>query len=452
MASFYLDRMLPRSGVLGQLVNDPNCSGQSDLRMKLLIFSHVPPPFHGQSYMVRMLVDVLRGDVRSAARGAEVEVFHVDARLSDSIENIGQAGFKKVLLLIKYCLRAVWWRVRHDVRNFYYVPAPGLRAAVYRDWIVMAFCRPFFPFVIYHWHAVGLGDWIETQARPWERLVSRWLLGRPELSIVLGEFNRRDALQLRSQHIAVVPNGIPDPCPEFDESLRKIRISCAVLRRQLLGYESTGGQRIDKPASDGCEFRVMFIGLCHRSKGLFDALDAIALANRRLQSSPLRISLAVAGGFWTDAERVEFESRIQRPDLTRDGTPLVVYKGFVSGESKQVLFRECDCLCFPTYYPAESFGLVVAEAMAWGMSVVATRWRTVPELLPSKYAGVVDIQSPEQVSEALIQMAGSQYDDRLRSLFLERYTDHRFTEAMLRVLLDHRGELVARPGRDSRRA
>ena len=387
--------------------------------------------------MVQLLVDGLGGDARSAAKGNPVDLFHIDARLSDSIDAIGQAGFKKVLLLPHYCLQAIWCRFRHGVRNFYYVPAPGLRAAIYRDWIVMAMCRPFFPFVIYHWHAVGLGDWIETQARPWERLISRWLLGRPELSIVLGEFNRRDAQQLRSRRVAVIPNGIPDPCPGFDESMQAIRISRAAARQLLFGKGSSAGPDSGKPAAEAREFRVMFIGLCHRPKGLFDAVEAIALANRRLQSSPLRITLAVAGGFWTDGERIEFESRVQRPDLMRDGTPLVIYKGFVSGENKQRLFRESDCLCFPTYYPAESFGLVVAEAMAWGLSVVTTRWRTVPELLPAGYAGLVDIQSPEQLSEALIEMAGSDYDARLRSRFLERYTERRFVGAILNVLQDN---------------
>lgn len=387
--------------------------------------------------MVQLLVDGLGGDSRGGRMGKAVDVFHVDARLSDSIDSIGQAGFKKVVLLIQYCLQAIGCRLRHGVRNFYYVPAPGLRAAIYRDWIVMALCRPFFPFVIYHWHAVGLGDWIETQARPWERWISRWLLGRPELSIVLGEFNRRDARQLGSQRVAVVPNGIPDPCPGFDESLRAIRISRAAARQLLLGNGSAVSADSRKPAPEACEFRVMFIGLCHRPKGLFDAVEAILLANRRLQSSPLRITLAVAGGFWTDAERVEFENRIRQPDLMRDGTPLVVYKGFVSGESKQRLFRESDCLCFPTYYPAESFGLVVAEAMAWGLSVVTTRWRTVPELLPAGYAGLVDVRSPEQLSEALLAMAGSDYDARLRARFLECFTERRFVGAVEEVLRNH---------------
>lgn len=405
--------------------------------MKILVFAHVPPPSHGQSFMVKLLIEAVRDRNRSAANGEKIEVFHVDARLSDSIENIGKAGFWKVLRLVKYCLKAIWWRLRHGVRTFYYVPAPGLRAAVYRDWIVMAFCRPFFPSIIYHWHAVGLGDWIETKAHPWERLISRWLLGRPELSIVLGEFNRRDALQLRSLKDSLVPNGIPDPCPDFEKSVLSTRIARAAARQLSLEYRPPDRSGAIDPTLEAYEYRVLFIGLCHRSKGLFDALDAIALANRSVQSSPLRISLSVAGGFWSEAERAEFESRIQRPDLMRDGTPLVAYQGFVSGESKARLFHQSDCLCFPTYYSAESFGLVVAEAMAWGLSVVATRWRTIPELLPPEYEGLVDIKSPEQVSDALLVMARSQYDARLRALFLDRYTDHRFTESILPVLLAH---------------
>ena len=392
--------------------------------------------------MVQLLVDgfggdVWRGDAGTSLKGKPVEVFHVDARLSESIDEIGQAGFKKLFLLTSYCFQAIWCRIRHGVRNFYYVPAPGLRAAVYRDWIVMALCRPFFPCLIYHWHAVGLGDWIETQARPWERWVSRWLLCRPELSIVLGEFNRRDAQQLGSKCVEVVPNGIPDPCPGFDESVQPLRISRAAFRQKLLLKGTAAGSATNSYPQDDYEFRAMFIGLCHRPKGLFDAVEAISLANRRLCHTPLRVTLAVAGGFWTDIERVEFEERIQKPDLIRDGAPLVVYKGFVSGEGKQRLFRESDCLCFPTYYPAESFGLVVAEAMAWGMSVVTTRWRTVPELLPPGYPGVVDVRSPAQLSEALLSMAGANYDARLRSRFLECYTERRFADNMVKVLQDN---------------
>jgi hypothetical protein len=33
-------------------------------RMKLLLFAHVPPPHHGQSYMVKLILDGIGGDQR----------------------------------------------------------------------------------------------------------------------------------------------------------------------------------------------------------------------------------------------------------------------------------------------------------------------------------------------------------------------------------------------------
>ncbi len=377
--------------------------------------------------MVQLVLDGLRGGLEhpgaEAPADAALEVFHVDARLSDSIGDIGHAGWRKVWRLLGYCGQAVWARLRHGVKCFYYIPAPGLRAAVYRDWIVMALCRPFFPVVVYHWQAMGLGDWIESTARPWERWISRRLLARPELSIVLGEINRRDAQQLESKQVAVIANAIADPCPRFESEMLATRIERAQARASARG-EGDAEQ----------EFRVMYIGLCHREKGLFDAVEAIALANRQLGDAPLRITLSVAGGFWQESDRVEFDRRIGQPDLLRRGVPLVTYLGFVSGPEKRQLFARSDCLCFPTYYSAESFGLVVLEAMAWGLHLVTTRWRTVPELLPPEYPGVVEIKAPQEIAAKLVESARRPYEPGLRARFLERYTADQFARSLRKVL------------------
>ncbi|MDP6306978.1 MAG: hypothetical protein QGH02_06515, partial [Verrucomicrobiota bacterium] len=128
--------------------------------MKLLVFAHVPPPFHGQSFMVQQLLDELHND-------ETIEVFHVDSRLSRDVDDIASASPRKLLLIFRYCLKAIWLRLRHGVNYFYCVPAPGLRNAVYRDWIVMILCRPFFRRTIFHYQASGVGSWLETGARPW---------------------------------------------------------------------------------------------------------------------------------------------------------------------------------------------------------------------------------------------------------------------------------------------
>jgi len=407
--------------------------------VKLLVFAHKPPPHHGQSYMVELLLEAFGGDAGKAVAGARhpgvdgVECYHVDCRFSDGMEDIGRARLGKVFLAFKYCAEAVRLRFRFGARLFFYIPAPPVRAAIYRDWLVMALCRPFFRQRIYFWQAAGLGEWLKS-ARPWERGLTRALLGKPDLSIVLGEYCRTDAVAFGSKQTAVVPNGIPDPCPEFDQQELPARLKRVSTRKAALAAGSPAG----KPAA---WFDVLFLSLCTREKGLFDTLEAVALANAALarKQSPLRIRLTVAGKFWREPERLEFDQRIARPDLngrTGDSPEAVVrYRGFVAGEEKRRLFRESDCLCFPTYYQAESFGIVLIEAMAHGLPVVTTRWRTIPELLPAGFNGLVEPRSPEQIAAALRALLDKEYDPALRSRFLERYTNHKFAEGIKSALL-----------------
>src|SRR5208282_3390687 len=137
-------------------------------RMKLLVFAHVPPPHHGQSYAVKLMLENFGGDrrVRNAASRPPgrfgIECYHVNAQFSRGLEDIGELQSIKLARLSFHCLEAIWCRFRYGVENFYYVPAPGKSIALYRDWLVMLICRPFFKKVIFHWHAAGLAKWLET--------------------------------------------------------------------------------------------------------------------------------------------------------------------------------------------------------------------------------------------------------------------------------------------------
>src|SRR5690348_8573245 len=198
--------------------------------MKLLIFAHTPPPHHGQSYMVQLLLAGFGGDRRKQKRtggnclrenevkGRDygIECYHVNARLSKKLEDIGDLRIGKFFLLLGYCLQAIWCRLRYGVTNFYYIPAPGKRSALYRDWLVMAICRLVFKRFILHWHAAGLAKWLETSVQIRTRALTYQLMKRADLSIVLSKYNRADAEKLFGKHITVVSNGIPDPCPDFE--------------------------------------------------------------------------------------------------------------------------------------------------------------------------------------------------------------------------------------------
>lgn len=391
--------------------------------------------------MVEQLLEVWGGDVRSGRsstnEGASrwgVDVYHVDARFSDDVGDIGHAGWRKIGRLLKYCAEAIGCRLRFGVTDFLYIPAPGMRAPLYRDWMILMLCRPFFRRRIYYWQAAGLSQWLEEDARLWERRLSRWLLGRPAVSIVLGEYCRADGEYFSSGTVAVVPNAIPDPCPDYDRGIAAERALRAGRRTASL-VKSGGTPEIEI-------YRVLFIGLCTREKGLFDAMEAIGLANRELASrgSGVRIQLNVAGKFWREEERREFDERLKQPDLAgsinSSGEPAVRYVGFVGGGDKRRLFTDCDCMCFPTFYPAESFGIVLIEAMAFGMQIVTTRWRTIPELFPKSFTGLVEPRYPSQLAAALLAALETGCAPSLREHFLSRFTREQFARNITNALMD----------------
>ncbi len=390
--------------------------------MKLLIFANVPPPYHGQSYGVQRMMNGFGGDHRWGRRKATVEspdrfgieCYHVNAQLSQDLKDIGKFRAGKFFLLFGYCLQAIWCRFRYGVTNFYYVPAPGIRSALYRDWLVMLLCRPFFRKIIFHWHAAGLPEWLETVASARARNFTHRLMKNSDVSVVASEFNRRDAEKFNARRIFVVSPGVLDPCPQFEKEVLKLRQAKIAAQQKILS-----GHAAEVNTNDAM-VNVLYLALCTREKGVFDTVEGVALANEKnaINKFPLRFRLTLIGAFASSTEEKELRELIQRRGLQDD----VECLGFVSEERKAQAFANADLFCFPTYYHAESFGAVIVEAMAFGLPVITTRWRSIPEILPQDYPGFVDPKSPGQIADALQRLAGMDLAKALREMFVRRFT------------------------------
>jgi glycosyltransferase involved in cell wall biosynthesis len=405
--------------------------------MKLLVFAHTPPPHHGQSYMVQLMLEALGGDRRTARHGqpplpgAEwgIECYHVNARLSQKLEEIGDFRVGKLILLVGYCLQAIWCRFRHGVTTFYYIPAPGKRSALYRDWLILFLCRPFFKRIILHWHASGLAKWLETVVLIRSRALTYAAAKRADLSIVLSEYGRADAEKLLPLRIAIVGNGIPDPYPQFTTELLPRRRARLQARRLLLADQVVPPELAALTGPEPDVFKVLFLGHCTRDKGLFEAVRGAILARQQLIDSSSRISLklVVAGQFVHSEEEAEFHRL-----CAEEGREAVEYVGYVTGETKSSYLKQADGFCFPSHI--ESFGLVLVEAMAFGLPIVVTRCGAMPEVVSRDYPGLVDRGRPDQIAEALLRIMTQEDFEQLRQRFEANFTLERHVARLAAAL------------------
>ena len=100
--------------------------------------------------------------------------------------------------------------------------------------------------------------------------------------------------------------------------------------------------------------RGAFIGAVHRMAAALDG--EIELVCGAFSSNPEKSKASGKDLYLPDDQTTFTELR------DKLGSRNFEHVGFVGGNEKKAFFENADCLCFPTKYEAESFGLVAAEA------------------------------------------------------------------------------------------
>lgn len=172
--------------------------------------------------------------------------------------------------------------------------------------------------------------------RAWKKRWAWWFYQRRDLQTarVLHATAKREAENLRRlglrQPIAIIPNGVGLPVlPERSRPLGSPRIA-------------------------------LFLGRIHPVKGLVELVESWRVA--RPAGWKVILSGPDEGG-----HRREVVEAIGRAGLEN----CFEFVGAVDGEEKIMLYRRADLFLLPSF--TESFGLVVAEALACGVPVITTK-------------------------------------------------------------------------------
>lgn len=191
------------------------------------------------------------------------------------------------------------------------------------------------PRIIIHWHSdiVGKG-FLGRLVRPFERS----MLKRADAIICTSPpyAGHSGALASWRDKVRCVPIGLPDPSPEgtvpLPEPFRSFR----------------AGKRL-----------IFSAGRLVPYKGFRFLIEAMA-------HLPADVSLVIAGEGPLGEELRSLASDLGVQDR-------VLFAGRVSDLEMDALFRHADLFCLPSIERSEAFGVVLVEAMARGIPLVATR-------------------------------------------------------------------------------
>lgn len=308
----------------------------TDKRPRVVVAGQIPPPLSGQHVAVETLLRSLQADER-------FEVEHLPYSFAASMEDQGRFTPAKVLQLLTLCARLVRLRMRGPIDVLVHPVGGTSTGSTIRDVTVLTLARALVRHTVVQFHGAGHG-------RAWPRdrrllvRVARRAFRRADGAIVHARANAVDAEFLGIDPVFVAPHQIRD---ELDRDLVQ---------------------------RDGQVVRLLYVGHLGPHRGTPELIEAFA----RVVSSDPDVRLVLAGTPVGSYSAAALYDQLDRLGLAG---AVEVALGGVRGREKNELFGGCDVFVFPTVFEAESFGLVLAEALMWGLPVVATDWRANAEVL-----------------------------------------------------------------------
>lgn len=341
---------------------------------RLLIVGPLPPPLGG----VQLIIDMQRHSVLS--REFELHVVDTSKRqLRWAVEN---PTWKTPIYFARDFLRLVraLARLRPDVVLVHAAPSFSLL----RDWVFMVIARIAGAKVICHYHGTLHTRFPSGETRS-GRAIGRMLMSAAHRVIVLGpSYQREMAKAWMRDDLVWAPN------------MADVELFRSVAAGAPVPWLASGDRA------------VLFVGRLSAPKGLYDLFDAIP---RVLECHP-EAKFVLVGVAENDAKEPEIRAEAGRRGITAR----IAFLGALEGRDKAVAFATSQMLVVPSR--TEAFPLVIPEAMAAGLPVIATAVGAIPDFVKDEEDGFLIAPGDWQaLSERICRLLS---DENLRRRIGER--------------------------------
>lgn len=287
---------------------------------------------------------------------------------------IGAFSFSGVIMNLVILFR---FFIKFLFSSIIYIAIGTSSLGFFRDAIMIWSAKIFKKRVVLHLHGGGYKHFYESSPYWFKRMI-RLTFTKVDTIIVLGQLLRDQFYFVPriENKIKVVPNGLP------------LKVQDPYIKPKHLS--------ISKP------MRLLYLSNLVPSKGFLDVLEACKIL---YYDRNISIHCDFCGAFIhsiTDknvnhfqAENI-FRNRIHEYGLS----DIVKYHGTVRGEKKIKLLKRAHIFILPTYYPWEGQPISIIEAQAFGIPVIATPYRGIPEQIKHQYNGLlVAPKNPRQIAD-----------------------------------------------------
>jgi glycosyltransferase involved in cell wall biosynthesis len=311
-------------------------------RKRVVIAGQLPPPQGGQNIMIARILEELRAEI-------SFETVHWAFFFSRDLNTSRRASFGKIIQLTLCLWRLLRIRIGGPIDLLLY-PAGGPHfVPVVRDICLLPFVRLASKRLVVQFHAAGIAEKLRKPGL--NHRVLALVTRQADAAIIMSDYNRVDPESLGIRKIYTIPHRLKD--------------------------ESAGS----KNASAQRESNLLYVGHLCPDKGTPALLTAFGKVLRDYPN--LRLELVGEPLVPYDWETLEMHARGLGIEAALD------LSGVLTGTEKWRAFERASLFIFPTIAPYESFGLVLVEAMMFGLPILATDWRGNRDVLGDSPGGIV---------------------------------------------------------------
>jgi glycosyltransferase involved in cell wall biosynthesis len=183
--------------------------------------------------------------------------------------------------------------------------------------------------------------------------------------------------------------GVPEP------KVRYVLNGIAKDNSSSSGAGENGSKHKEHAPQRNGQIRIGIVGQIGEWKGHEDLIDALRILEENQEPFVCRIF-----GSGSPEFAATLKSRIEAYKLTNK----VEWMGFV--DDRKLIYDGMDVCVVPSR-GSEPFGMVAAEALMYGIPVVASRTGGLPEVVLDEDCGyLVDTRSPEQIADRIRELSG----------------------------------------------